>query len=248
KDIIPLYLDPEARQPNITKGLVNAIARQIGLPELAPEDVAAYVYAILSTPHYHELFAEELKTPGPRVPITADTVLWSEAVAVGRWLIWLHTYAERFQDLGEGRDKHVPFVVGIGWTKPVVNMPQTLADITYDPENQSLMVGDGHIMGVREDVWSYAVSGMSIVKKWLGYRTVRGAGRAASSKNPLDQIRPVTWLDAWNDELLDLLRVLTLTLNKNIEQIRLLDSICDSPLIMAVDLPVPKFAERKSID
>jgi hypothetical protein len=245
KDIIPLYRDPEAQQPNITKGVVKAIARQIGMPDLAPEDVAAYVYAILSTPHYHERFAEELKTPGPRVPITADTMLWSEAVAVGRWLIWLHTFAERFQDLGEGRGKHVPFVAGIGWTKPVVNMPQTSADITYDPENQSLMVGDGHVTGVREDVWNYAVSGMSVVKKWLGYRTVKGAGRAASSKNPLDQIRPVIWPDAWNDELLDLLRVLTLTLDKNIEHANLVDRICDGTLIMAEDLPVPKVAERK---
>jgi hypothetical protein len=40
-----------------------------------------------------------------------------------------------------------------------------------------------------------------------GYRTVRAPGRAASSTSALDQIRPITWSDDWNGELLDLIRV-----------------------------------------
>lgn len=245
KDVIPLYRDREAREPNITKGLPKLLAQRLDMAEPTVEDIAAYVYALLSAPRYQERFAEELKTPGPHVPLTSDAVLWSEAVAVGRELLWLHTYAERFQDSQAGRGKHIPLVEGLGWDRPVVTMPQTPADIRYDAQAQTIEIGDGRVAGVRQDVWDYSVSGMQVVKKWLGYRTAKGAGRAASSKNPLDQIRPQSWPDEWNDELLDLLRVLTLTLDMHPAQADLLDRICDGPLISADELPKPKAAEKQ---
>jgi hypothetical protein len=86
---------------------------------------------------------------------------------------------------------------------------------------------------------------MPILKKWLGYRTAKGAGRAASSENPLDRIRPEAWPDEWNDELLDLLRVLTLSIEKHAQQADLLDRICAGPLIAAADLPKPTDSERE---
>lgn len=105
-------------------------------------------------------------------------------------------------------------------------------------------LGD-YVVGVLPEVWSFEVSGMPVVKKWLGYRTLEGAGRSKGSGNPLDEIRPTTWPDEWNDELLDLLRVLTLTVQKNAEQADILDRICKGKLISVNDLPKPKPAERK---
>lgn len=246
KDIIPLYRDGKARQPNITKGLSKTIANKLGIAEPPPEDVAAYVYAILSSPRYQARFTEELKTPGPRVPLTADAALWAEAVAMGRELIWLHTYAERLQDKAAGRGRHVPPVPGLGWEKQVIQMPQTLADINYEAASQTLKIGDGLITGVRKDAWNFRVSGMQVVKKWLGYRTIKGTGRAASSKNPLDMIRPTSWPDEWNDELLDLLRVLTHTLEKQESQADLVDRICTCHLIPADAIPKPIGLEKKA--
>ena len=78
---------------------------------------------------------------------------------------------------------------------------------------------------------------MQIVKKWLGYRTAKGAGRAASSSSPLDHIRPTEWLPEWSEELLELLTVLDKTLDLLPRGIELLDRICDGPLIAATDLP-----------
>ena len=52
------------------------------------------------TPHpsYTARFAQDLKTPGVRVPLTAVPELWAEAVAIGREVIWLHTYGREFTD------------------------------------------------------------------------------------------------------------------------------------------------------
>jgi predicted helicase len=245
KDVIPLYRDAAASQPNITKGLQKILAEKLGIKPPTPEDIAAYVYALLSVSHYQERFAEELKTPGPRVPITADPKLWQEAVTTGRYLLWLHTYAERFQDASIKQGKHILPVPGISWAQPVTQMPQTASDTSYDPTTLLLKVGNGCVTGVRNDVWAYCVSGMPVMKKWLGYRTIKGAGRAASSSNPLDRIRPTSWPDEWNDELLDLIRVLTLTMDKQQELASLLDKICSGTLIATSDLPKPKPAETK---
>ena len=121
-------------------------------------------------------------------------------------------------------------------------------DITYDPEIGHLQVGDGILSGVRPEVWAYQVSGMQVLRKWLGYRTVRGTGRAASSSSELDRIRPLEWPDEWNDELLDLIRVLTITLDRQEALADLLDRICSGVLISASTLPVPSAAERQVPD
>ena len=245
KDVMPLYRDAKAEEPNITRGLLTKLGKQLSRPAPKPEALAAYVYAVLSSPRYQERFAEALKTPGPRVPMTADAALWDEAVALGTWLLWLHTYAERLQDKTKGRGRYVPFVSGLDWQEPVRTMPETKQDIHYDADTQVLSVGDGRVGGVSPEVWEYRVSGWPVVDRWLGYRTKKGAGKATSSESALDHIRPTAWADEWNDELLELLRVLTLTVEKHPEQALLVDRICDGPLIPASELPKPKDAERK---
>jgi hypothetical protein len=245
KDIIPVWRDAEATTANITKGLLERIGKELGTKTVSPEDLAAYVYAILSALRYQARFVEALKTPGPRVPLTRDAELWSEAVELGKELLWLHTYAERFRSSASGRSSRLPKVAGLRWTKPVSQMPARPSNVTYDEKNRQLLVGDGVVAGVRKDVMDYSVSGMEVVWKWLGYRTAKGAGRAASSSNPLDQIRATKWPDDWNNELIELLTVLTVTLDKQPAQRKLLDAICDGPLIPASELPTPTDAERK---
>ncbi|NNB92524.1 hypothetical protein HJC10_00500 [Corallococcus exiguus] len=245
KDVLPLYRDAEAKEPNVTKGLLAKIGSLLGTNAPTPEDLAAYVYAVLSAPQYQERFAEALKTPGPRVPLTRDPKLWNDAVDLGKELLWLHTYTERFRSSSNGRSSKLPKVSGLRWAKPVKEMPEKPSGVTYDEKNQQLIVGDGIVAGVRKEVMDYSVSGMEVVWKWLGYRTAKGAGRAASSSNPLDQIRATKWPDDWNDELIELLTVLTVTLDKHPAQGKLLDAICDGPIIPASELPAPSDAERK---
>lgn len=86
---------------------------------------------------------------------------------------------------------------------------------------------------------------MQVVKKWLGYRTAKGAGRAASNSSPLDHIRPTEWSPVWTEELLELLTVLERTLEMTPAGTELLDRVCAGPLIDASDLPEVPEALRK---
>lgn len=241
KDILPLWRDAASTDPNVTRGLLAALGERLGVPTPSPEHLAAYVYALLSSPAYQARFRDALTTPGPRVPLTADPARWAEAVGLGEELLWLHTWGERFH--GPGRGRFVPRVPGLGWSKAVVTMPESLDDVRW--ADGRLYVGDGVVDGVIAEVWGYSVSKMPVLKKWLGYRTARGTGRAASSKNALDQLRPTSWPDEWSDELLDLLRILTLTVRRQPAQAALLARICDGATIDAAELPTPEAAERE---
>lgn len=245
KDIIPLWRDAAATQANLTAGLAATLGRLLGTTPPSVEEVAAYVYALLSASAYQERFAAALERPGLRVPVTADAGLWREAVAAGRELLWLHSFAERFVDPASDRPPHVPPVEGIGWDRPVLRLPEDMGQVAYDADTGALTIGDGQVGGVRPDVWGYSVSGMQVLPKWLGYRTRKGTGRAVSSKSALDHTRPTEWADEWNDELLDLIRVLTLTVDRQAALARLLERVCEGPLVPGSVLPQPAPEQRE---
>jgi len=67
-------------------------------------------------------------------------------------------------------------------------------------------MADGTVTTVLPEVWAYEVSGWPVVQRWIEHRTRKGRGRRSSE---LDSIRRERWEEAWSDELLDLLRALT---------------------------------------
>jgi len=247
KDVIPLYRDERGLVPNVTHGLLESLGQRLSISTPTAEDLAAYTYALLSCSRYQETFCEALTTPGARVPMTCSEQLWMEAVRLGSELIWLHTFGERFADHTESKPKPqgLPEVDGLRWKSPVRQMPRKGRDIKYQRKVRELSIGDGCVEGVRPEVWDYSVSGMQVVKKWLGYRTQLPAGRAASSSSDLDHIRLITWPEEWNQELINLLTLLTLTIEKQEQQGALLDRILAGPLIPGVELPQPSKAMRK---
>lgn len=245
KDVIPLYRDAEAQQPNVTNGLLALLGERYGVP-VTPEDFLAYCYAVIGHAGYSEVFNVQLENSPVRVPLTASAALFTRAVGLGKSLLWLHTYGERFTgaDRPVGR---VPRRSGLGWQEPVAILPATPKEISYDPESWCLTIGDGVVTGVSPAVRAFEVSGMNILDKWLGARTAKGIGRAAAkTATPLDKIRPTEWEDEWNDELLDLLRVLTATVDVYPEHAALLDDIVSGEMITAADLPQPAKSERKA--
>ncbi len=233
KDVIPLYRDAQGT-PNADPRLLAVVGEATGaeLPVVV-EALVSYAYAVLAGTDYSARFAEELKTPGPRVPLTADAQLFADAAEFGRELLWLHTYGERF---AEGRG---PLLVPSIVVEGELTLPEKPSDIKYDAVKQSVKVGGGAVSGVKPEVWAFAVSGMQVVKKWLAYRTAKGAGRAAGSSSPLDHIRPTEWPDEWTTELRELLSVLQRTFDLQPDGVELLDRILAGPLIKASDLPEP---------
>lgn len=244
KDVLPLYRNAQLT-PNADQTVIDRIttiqAASAPTDPVTPERLFAYCYAVLAGSDYTSRFRSALETPGPRVPLSADPRLFDEVAALGRRLIWLHTYGERF---GEGQDGTIRHHQ-VRLLRPITSLPGRPRDIRYDTAAGELALGGGVVSGVLPEVWDFEVSGMQVVKKWLGYRTATPAGRAASSSSPLDRIRPTTWKPAWTDELLDLLSVLRHTVEILPEGAALLDRICDGPLIAASDLPEPDPALRQ---
>lgn len=243
--MIPLYRDQQATAANLPAGLLHVLAERYH-EQVTPEDLAAYVYAAMAHPGYTELFAQELRQPGPRVPLTADPDLFWQGVHLGRHLLWLHTFTERYRDPDQDRADRLPSVPGLSWVRAVSEIPADPDQIDYHPETRTLTVGTGAVSEVPPGVWDFTISGFPVLKRWLGSRTARGVGRASGPKTatPLDRIRPTEWEDTWNDELLDLLRVLTLSLSHHKAQADLLGRIAAGPLIPASELPLPTAAER----
>ncbi|MGA9602425.1 MAG: type ISP restriction/modification enzyme, partial [Methylocystis sp.] len=99
--VYPLWADATATQPNIRASVLEALAEAYGAP-VAPEDLFAYIAAVMAHPAFTRRFAADLVRPGLRVPLTADAKLFAEAVALGREVVWLHCYGERFVDAAAG--------------------------------------------------------------------------------------------------------------------------------------------------
>lgn len=239
KDVIPLYRDGAGTDPNVTAGLLAKIGDVHGTAPAA-EDLAAYVYAVLGGQSYTRRFWNELETPGPRVPITKDGPTFAEAAALGRKLIWLHTYAERFRGPDRG-DEIPPGAAKI--IKGVSDSPAKYPEVfAYAPATREIIVGDGRFGPVAPEVWEFEMSGLKVVQSWLGYRMKKRAGKRSS---PLDDIRPERWTARMSDELLELLWVLDSTLAMEPELAGVLDRIVGGPCFVADELPVPSDDERR---
>lgn len=240
KDVIPLYRDAAGTEANVTAGLLDALGAEYGTTPDA-EDLAAYVYALLGGQSYTRRFWNELETPGPRVPLTKDGKTFAEAAALGRKLIWLHTYAERLR--GKDRGDEVP--QGKATTiKGVSSDPAHYpVEYAYDVAKREIVVGDGRFGPVSPQVWEFEVSGLKVVQSWLGYRMKKRAGKKSS---PLDEIRPERWTARMSDEFLELLWVLEATLAMEPELEKALDKVVAGPCFAAADLPTPTPEERKA--
>lgn len=241
----PLWRDATATVPNLRPEVLAALSDVLGRP-VPPEDLLAYIAALLAHPAFTARFRDDLRQPGLRVPLTADPDLWSEAVAIGSEVIWLHCYGERFADPAAGRPHGPPRLPpGEGPTIPregaIPGAPEPLPDeMTYDPATRRLTIGRGFVANVAPEVWAYEVSGRNVLRQWFSYRRrdrsrpVIGERRPPS---PLDAIQPDHWLPDYTEDLINLLHVLGRLVLLEPRQAHLLDCVCAGPLV--TDLPSP---------
>jgi hypothetical protein len=236
----PLWADAAATTPNVSPGLLKALGEAYGAP-VSPEDVMAYIAAVAAHPAYVERFRGDLKQPGLRIPVTADGALFTEAVAVGREVIWLHTFGERFQDDRGGVVRVTP-----PEAEPTVSkaLPRTLAemphDLNYNAAERALTFGPtGRIDNVSPAVRAYEVSGKVVLDQWWSYRRADRSKPPMGDKrppSPLSEIQPTDWLAEYTTELLNVLRVLTRLVALEDKQAALLDRIVDGATLDADEL------------
>jgi hypothetical protein len=244
KDVVPLWRDAQATQPNIPANLLKDLKPQLDI-DISAEDLFAYTYAILSAPDYVNTYSEELTVPGPRLPITTDVALFKQAVACGCKLLWLHTYGERFIPKGE-KSGRIPN----GVAKSVKGIPTSpdaypesfswVAD-SKDSSSGVLHVGTGQLAPVSRVVFDYSVSGFEVVKSWLSFRMKDRSGRKSS---PLDNIRPVAWTAELSQELRQLLWVVEATIAMQPELNTMLMRVMASKTVNAESLTLPTDSER----
>ncbi|MGN7157910.1 type ISP restriction/modification enzyme [Dietzia cercidiphylli] len=214
--------------PNLAKGLLAALSTLAGQAVTA-NDVVAYMAGVTSHPGFTARFADELTTPGVRVPITTDPELFDLAVLLGKEVVWAHTYGASYFDAAAGRPANdVRFPSGD--ERRVVNLTAVesmSAAMTYDPDAQSLDLGGGTFGPVPTAVWEYTVGGKNVLRSWFNYRKASPTGRKSS---PLDDVNVDSWPVEWTAELLDLLSVLTRLSGLHTRQAALLDQILAGPV------------------
>ncbi|MGR3373053.1 type ISP restriction/modification enzyme [Pseudooceanicola nanhaiensis] len=235
--VFPLWGDRPATQPNVRPALLSALGRSL-TGTVSAEDFMAYIAAVAANPAYTRRFREDLVQPGLRIPLTQRTDLFREAIQLGRRVIWLHTYGERFTDPADDRPAGPPRALG-GPTIPRGGAIPTDPDrfpneLRFDDVERRLFVGEGFIDNVAPEVRAYEVSGRNVIDQWFSYRRfdrtrpIIGDRRPPS---PLEKVQPDRWPSAYTEDLVNLLHVLTLLTQMEPAQADLLARICAGPLI-----------------
>jgi len=236
--VLPL-LHPDGT-PNLAPGLLGGLAAEASI-QADHEDLLAYVAGVVAHPAFTATFVDELTTPGVRVPITRDAALWARAVELGREVIWLHTYAERYVDPAAGREAGN---VRSGW--PMDAQPKSLEAVTtlpvkveYDEARGQVVFTDddggrnGAWGPVSREVFDYTVGGMNVIGSWFKYRKKNPGGKKTS---PLDDFHVDEWPHEWTLEFTELLTVLTRLVNLEPAQAELLEQILAGELITRDEL------------
>jgi len=232
--VFPLWQDRAAGEANLPPNLLAFLGKQYKTT-VSAEDLMAYLAAVAAHPAYTTRFHADLVKPGLRIPLTASGKLFAEAVELGRTVIWLHTFGERFADAKAGRPAQPPRLpresaphIPAGGTIP--QDPAAMPDeIGYDASRKRLLVGSGYVENVSPQVWSYEVSGKQVLTQWFSYRKRNRARPIIGDRRPpskLGTIQPDSWLAEYTTELLNVLHVLGRLVELEGPQAALLDRIC----------------------
>jgi hypothetical protein len=204
------------------------------------EDFIAYLAAVAANPAYTARFQKDLAQPGLRIPITARPKLFRKAVELGRRVIWLHTFGERFADADADRPPGPPRLPKessprIPKNGAIPDDPDSMPDeIGYDETKHRLLIGNGFIDNVPAAVWQYEVSGKRVLTQWFSYRKKNRERPIIGDRRPpskLGEIQPDHWLAEYTTELLNVLHVLAMLAELEPAQEKLLEAICGGPTL-----------------
>jgi len=186
--LFPLYLYPEvgtqqtinsisSRVPNLNPLIIKQIAENLSLvftndrnssalPNLtqetfAPIDILDYIYAILHSPSYREIYKDFLKTDFPRVPYPTNTTEFWRLIRLGGELRQLHLLEspiiEKYitQYSLDGNNEVI---------KPKYELGKVFINETQYFDN------------VPETTWNFYIGGYQPAQKWLKDRKGRELG------------------------------------------------------------------------
>lgn len=237
--VFPLWRDAAATTPNLPPKLLEFLSRKYKT-NVTAEDFLAYLAGVAASPAYTARFQSDLAQPGLHMPLTARSKLFARAVEMGRRVIWLHTFGERYADPKADRPPGPPRLPKeraprIPKDGAIPDDPASMPDeIEYHEPKRRLMIGRGFIDNVPPAVWHYEVSGKRILSQWFSYRKKSRERPIIGDRRPpskLGDIQPDHWLAEYTTELLNVLHVLALLVEIEPDQAKLLEAICEGPTV-----------------
>jgi len=172
------------RTPNLNPGYVASIEQATGLAFLSdgrgdltesfgPEDVLAFIYAVLHCPGYRSRFEPMLKLDFPRVPPPASVGVFVSLVRLGSDLTALHLLDSPLLD--GARSSYVGLgtseVGRVGWSAGTVWIDANKTDARKG--HRATEPGTMGFQGVPEEVWDFPIGGYQVCHKWLKDRKGR---------------------------------------------------------------------------
>ena len=222
-----------ASKPNLTDEAERLLTENFG--EHAPAELVYYLAGVTGHPGYVRTFDTELQQAGIRVPLTSDAELWSRAVQLGKYVVWLHTYSERGEPLpGMTRVTDKPtdglysmpvYEKSMGGAMPEKKPTFTLGE---DDIHGEIAFGASRWSNIKKVVFDYTVGGQQTIGLWAKYRLKKPIVKRSSSLNDIVQ---QSWPSQWTTEFKELLCVLTHLVHLEPAQEKLLADILAGDLI-----------------
>ena len=177
-NLFPLYLYTGSSQPersvNLAPAFIAGVVPRLGMQwisaghgdlqyTIGPEDIFAYIYAVLYSPTYRARYAPFLKRDFPRLPLTSNHALFRTLCMLGERLVGLHLMEYEVQ--------------------PVTNYPipgdNRVEMVLYAPCEQDETTGQVWInasqsfQSVPLTAWTFSIGGYQVCQKWLKDRKGR---------------------------------------------------------------------------
>lgn len=162
----PLYdrrQGPDAT--NLSSTLLAHLGEAYGAPVTA-EDAFDTILALLSATSYTRRFAEDLEDTFPHIPFPASRAVFDRAVAVGREIRAVETFAR--EPLPQFRPGTLARIV----SQPTGEVRGGLtAEAAWNEGEVTLCAdGSGRLSGIPRAAWDFAVSGYRVLPRWIDGR------------------------------------------------------------------------------
>lgn len=167
-------LDIRAQQKRPNLGLqFSAAFSQAVNGATAPEDVLAWIYAVLYTPSYRTRYADFLRRDFPRIPLPPDRTLFDAFVVIGRELIALHTMEQKQPRITRFDVPGTNEVVKVRWAPTPRPQPSPAGGGRGEATGRVYINDAQFFDGVPQGVWDTHIGGYRVAEKWLKDRKGR---------------------------------------------------------------------------
>ena len=166
------------RTPNLESGFVDQLEAVTELRfvsdgrgelryTLGPEDILAWIYAVLHSPGYRGRYEAQLRLDFPRVPLPGSVDLFRELAEAGHDLLDLHLLEspklrKRITSYTGPRN---PGVGRVGWSEGTVWL--SAGKTNAREGHRATKPGTIGFHGVPEEVWDFLIGGYQVCHKWL---------------------------------------------------------------------------------